>query len=271
MRILREPLNAIGAQDIRQLCADQVSEGTGVELKSDLPIKGNTKQKDPWHTGGSIGDYARNQIAEEIIAFANTLGGVVCVGINETQDHPKRAAGPNPLPRVHELARRLRQAVYDVIDPPLPVLEAIGVELDPATGSGIAVLRVPQSRRRPHRHNVNKEAFVRREDETVRISMREIQELTIQSIAEATRIEATINERRAKFLKEATDWHGFRMEKGVRRGGGLQLLAVPTTPMDLIRVVGRPNLTGALARVFASFNGGARVECVWPHARLLAF
>jgi predicted HTH transcriptional regulator len=37
---------------------------------------------------GSIGDYARNQIADEIVAFANTLGGVVCVGIDETQDHP---------------------------------------------------------------------------------------------------------------------------------------------------------------------------------------
>jgi len=45
MRILRERLNAIGAQDIWQLCADQVSEGTELELKSDVPIKGGIKQK----------------------------------------------------------------------------------------------------------------------------------------------------------------------------------------------------------------------------------
>jgi hypothetical protein len=41
MRILREPIETITAQDIRQLCADQVSEGTEIELKSDLPSKGN--------------------------------------------------------------------------------------------------------------------------------------------------------------------------------------------------------------------------------------
>ena len=266
MRILHEPLNSIDANDIHQLCADGVSEGTEFELKADLPSKAGPQQ-DPWYKGGPIGDYARNQIAEEIIAFANTLGGVVCVGINETADHPKRAASPNPLPRVHELARRPRQAIYDVIDPPLAVLEAIGIEFGPAD-AGVVLLRVPQSRRRPHRHNVNKEVFVRREDETARVSMREVQELTIQWIAEANRVEATINERRAKFLNEAGDWHDFRRVNGERHGGGLHLLGVPTTPLDLVRVAGRLDLTGALARVCANF-GGRPIECTWPHAQFL--
>jgi hypothetical protein len=123
MSVFPSTLEDSTATHISQLCADQVSEGTELELKSDLPTKDG--RPDPWHSGGSIGDYARNEIAEEIIAFANTLGGVVCVGITETADHPKRADSPSPLPRVHDLARRLRQSVYSVIDPPLPVLEAV--------------------------------------------------------------------------------------------------------------------------------------------------
>ena len=179
MPIFGDKLEAVTLGDVAQVCTDQISEGTDFELKSDLPTRDG--RSDAWHGGGSFGDYARNEIAEEIIAFANTLGGVVCLGINETADHPKRAHSPNPLPRVHDLARRLRQSVYGIIDPPLPVLEAAGVEL--ASGSGVVLLRVPPSRRRPHRHQVSKEVFIRRNDETVRISMREIQELTMQAVS----------------------------------------------------------------------------------------
>ena len=32
--------------------------------------------KSPWHSSGTLGEFAWNQIAEEIVAFANTLGGV---------------------------------------------------------------------------------------------------------------------------------------------------------------------------------------------------
>src|SRR6516164_8338426 len=138
MTIFRAPINTITDKDIAQLCTDAVSEGLELELKSDLPSRSG--QRDGWHAGQAFGDYARNQIAEEIIAFANTAGGVVLIGINETTDHPHRADRPNPLPRVHELARRLRQAVYDIVDPPLPLLEAEGVDM--GAGSGVVVMRV---------------------------------------------------------------------------------------------------------------------------------
>jgi hypothetical protein len=101
MRILHEALSTVSASDIAQLCSDQIPEGTELELKSDLPSRGG--RGDPWHAGARIGDYARNEVAEEIIAFANSFGGAVCVGINETADHPKRADSPHLLPRVHYL------------------------------------------------------------------------------------------------------------------------------------------------------------------------
>jgi hypothetical protein len=254
MPLFSESIEAVTANHIRELCADHVSEGTEFELKSDLPAKGG--RLDPWHSGGPIGDYARNEIAEEIIAFANTLGGVVCLGINETADHPKRADTPRPLPRVHDLARRLRQSVYDIIDPPLPILEAVGVELE--SGSGVVLLRVPPSRRRPHRHQVNKDVFVRRNDESVRVSMREIQELTMQAVSEATRIETTISERRKKFREDTAKWL-----RGLP-GGGLHVLAMPTIPIDLGRVVGRPRLTNFAPTITAQWPQGQQAPCVWP-------
>jgi hypothetical protein len=72
MGIFGGELAALKAQDVIQLCADAVQEGTEVEYKSDLPVKGG-KALDAWHTGGAVGEYARNAIAEEITAFANTV------------------------------------------------------------------------------------------------------------------------------------------------------------------------------------------------------
>jgi hypothetical protein len=255
-------LESLVAQHVLQVCADHVPEGTEVEYKSDLPVKGGRAQ-DAWHSGGAVGEYARNAIAEEITAFANTMGGVVCIGIAETQDHPKRADKPQPLPRVHELARRIRQAVYDVIDPPLSVLEAVGIDLD-GQGNGVVVLRVPPSRRRPHRHAVSKEVFYRRADESVRISMREIQELTIQAVSEAARTEQKIRERREHFRESSARWiKNTHMVHEEPWGAALQFFAMPASAIDLIRVVGRPNLINLNSMVIAT-TGRGNTEMKWP-------
>jgi hypothetical protein len=242
---------------------DHVPEGTEVEYKSDLPVKGGRAQ-DAWHTGGAIGEYAPNAIAEEIVAFANAMGGVVCIGIEETGEHPKRADKPQPLPRVHELARRLRQAVYDVINPPLSMLESVGIDLDDR-GNGVVVLRVPPSRRRPHRHAVSKEVFYRRADESVRISMREIQELTIQALSENARIDAKIEMRRTQFLEETSQslkgWHKSHEDIW---GVSFQFLALPASPIDLVRVVNRPKLIDLSSIVIARTGSGDK-EMKWPY------
>jgi len=263
VRILHEPIETITSNDVTQLCADQISEGTEIELKSDLPSK-NGRATDPWHAGKSFGQYARDEIAEEIIAFANTFGGVVCIGLNETRDHPKRADSPNPLPRVHELARQLRQAVYDIIEPPLPVLESWGVDL--GGGSGVVILRVSASRRRPHRHQVTKEVYVRRADESVRLSMREIQDLTITAVSEASKVDALIAARRKKNYSEALGYlKSVYTPQESAWGGGIHFLATPTTAFDLGRVVGRPELTKFSTAVTANFGRDA-YPCMWVHA-----
>jgi Putative DNA-binding domain len=269
LRVLSEPLDSITADDIHQLSTDPVSEGAEFELKSDLPHKDGFG-KDTWHSGGGIGDRARNEIADEIVAFANTTGGVLCLGINETKDHPKRANGIRPLPRVHELARCLRQAVQSVIEPPLPVLEAIGVATH-ANDSGVVLLRVPPSRRRPHRQLLSKEVFVRRADETARLSMREVQELTMQAVSDVTRVDTTIKDRRVQFRGELNDWL-LKSRKGgeALRGAGLHLLAIPTTPLDLGRVVGRPRLTDLVVTTMAHF-GANEFECTWTPPLLRAW
>jgi hypothetical protein len=266
MNIFRDPLDNITRPGIEQICSDEVSEGLQLELKSDLPTR--IGRPDEWHSGGSFGEFARNQLAEEVVAFANTMGGVILVGIEESPDHPHRAAKPRPVPRVNELARRLRQAVHDIVDPPLPLLEAWGIDM--GGGSGVVVMRVAPSRRKPHRHQVNKEVFIRRADETVRIGMREIQELTIRSVAEVTRIDDVIEERRQKFHQDLSDWRRLT-ERGWEAsfpGGGLHIIGIPTTSFELGRVAGRADLLPSAPVLKARFGPNVHT-CTWPAAKPL--
>jgi predicted HTH transcriptional regulator len=221
--IIQKPLAGIGWSDIEAACADQLPEGPELEFKRALPAK--TGRKDLWlESGQGVGEYARNEIAKEILAFANTYGGTVVVGIEETADKPNRAKGPSLLPKVHELARRLRQSIYDVIDPPLTALEAVGVTPAENETSGVVFIRVPVSRRRPHRLNANKEIYIRRADESVSIDMRQVHELTIHSLAESRRVEEELRHRRMLFEQRAHEWFG------TERFLNLLLIVFPSVP-----------------------------------------
>jgi hypothetical protein len=189
----------------------------------------------------------------------------LCLGLKKAMTTQN---APAPLSRAHELARRLRQAVYDVIDPPLPMLEAIAVEIPAdASGFGVVVLRVPPSRRKPHRLQSNREVYIRREDESVKIGMRQIQELTIQSVAEASRVDSTLSERGVKFRTALYSWLKEKHSGAANvAGGSLDMIAVPTTALDLGRVVGRPELTEFQARAVATF-GANEYLCHFPMGR----
>jgi predicted HTH transcriptional regulator len=96
---------------------EEYPEGEGLEFKEQLPSKDGI---DPWASGERrITGRARDAILDEVIALANASGGHVILGIEESDDHPKRAKGIRPLPDCAALADRLRHQVRDCIEPPL--------------------------------------------------------------------------------------------------------------------------------------------------------
>ncbi len=124
--LFTEPLEQLTAEHVNTLVGESVPEGQTVEFKQTLAA--NKGRTDPWLEGGeSIGKHARDDVLKEIVAFANSGGGNLVLGIVESKDHPRRAAGINPLPRCHELVERFRLMARDCIDPQLPSLEVWGV------------------------------------------------------------------------------------------------------------------------------------------------
>jgi predicted HTH transcriptional regulator len=175
--VFGKPLSAVTAEDIERLRKDQVRESDIVEFKRELLA---SKGRHRWYEGGDeVGETARDAIANEIMAFANAHGGTLVLGIAETKDKPARADTIIPVARCADLARRLAQMLGDIIEPsfaPFPAIVPVTVDGD----AGVIVFQVAGSRNAPHRHRQSRQSYVRRGEEAVPMTMREIQDLTLQ-------------------------------------------------------------------------------------------
>ncbi len=248
-------LSDLHLNDIQRLAEEGMQEGAEIEFKVALPAR---KGVDPWASGEDrIGDYARNELIAEVIAFANAYGGTLFVGVEETATKPARAKALSPIRNCAELAERLKLQCRDCIEPKVPILEAEGVVVS-EDGSGIVVLQVPRSRMAPHRHTVTKECYVRRGDRTEKMTMREIQDLTLQVERGLAALDAKFRERQRAFPLELEEY----LEDGM--GYGLRATAIPTTPLYIERTFGNEevpppalSLYGAMSLSLLKFAGQA--------------
>lgn len=189
-------LEAIGKEDLEQLLG--VPESEQLEFKEGLPGK---DELDAWHRGAdSIGEYAKRELLSEIVAFANSYGGLLVVGVGETSSKPPRADRVTPVPRCGELAGRLTDVVRDQIEPPIPQLlvRAVPTEDD---GSGAILVRVGRSYLAPHRLKLGYQCYRRHADRTERMTMREIQDLTLQTERGTQRLERLLADRAEGFKR----------------------------------------------------------------------
>jgi hypothetical protein len=233
--VLTKPLSIVDAADIDVMISEQVPESDVIEFKESLP--GKNGELDPWMRGEDrVGDRAKIEVLEEVIAFANAHGGTLLIGIAETDDAPKRAAEMKPISRCAELADRLHLMARDLIDPQIPGIEIRGI-ITAAGGDGAVIIRVPESRLAPHRHRTSIHSTVRRADRTERMSMREIQDLTLQRAAAADRLEARFAERSSRFRDII-----------VRRARAPKRVGAQGARVTLIPTVDRPSLSGVHGR-----------------------
>jgi len=191
-------LSEVKADEIRAVIDAEAAEGLDFELKRSLTSKRGGD--DPWMTGGKLGDDPKDALASEMIAFANTGGGTLIVGIDE-DTATKRAKPPIfSIPRCKDLAARLHQAIGDRVEPKLPVFECEGVVTDADGSSGVIIMRTLESYLAPHRHTQDNHCYVRRNDRAEPMSMLEIQELTRQKARSAEDAQRAFAESSERFF-----------------------------------------------------------------------
>jgi Putative DNA-binding domain len=237
-------------EDIRRIEAEKVPEGSEVEFKKGLSTRDGRDH--PWETGGEIGEHARNKLLPEVVAFSNTYGGWLLVGIDQTEEKPSRANAVVPIRACADLAERLRLMCRDCIDPRLPVLEVEGVPLQ-EDGAGVVVFHVPRSRMAPHRLTPTNACYRRHGDRTEEMDMREIQDLTLQVERGMAAVDRRFKERQDQFERA---FKVFKIGGGERKAFGIRATLVPLTPIHIDRVHGKDEVRPPVHEIFCTAYGG---------------
>ena len=216
--LLSKPSSEICPADIHAIVASALPEGDRVEFKRSLPkAKGKS---DPWEYGNEPGDRAKNEILAEVTAFANAHGGVLLLGIDESSTKPAAATAIAPVPRCIELAERFKLIFRDCVEPQLPVLEVFAVPTH--QDNGVVIFRVGRSRSAPHQVTKTLVCPVRRADRCEKMTMREIQDMTLNVSKGLERLERRLSDRSTRFSGE------FERLSSPDNAFGCRFTAVPT-------------------------------------------
>jgi len=199
LELFSKPLEEMKVDDIRALVSLEVPEGERLEFKRELPGEGG--KTDPWVGGGKIGSYAKEKILEEVVGFANAYGGVLVIGIDESDTKPSIATKITPVPRCADLADRLRLVFRDCVEPELVRIEIEGVQTEDDE-SGVVLIRVGKSRLAPHRVRPTRVCPIRRADRKQEMTMLDIQNMTLNVSRGLERLRKRLGARRRVFRKE---------------------------------------------------------------------
>lgn len=249
MSILRKPLDQIVLADLEQLVASEARETNELEFKGALPFKpqkGQPEKHDRWvEKGDRVGELARDEILEELVAFANAEGGTLVLGLHETREQPRRAERLEPLPSVTQLARRFQDAAEDLVEPRLPILEARPI-VTMHDGAGYVVFRVARSALGPHRVKSTKSFPIRRGERCQEMTTREIRDLTLQLARSGDLVTERFSQRSQvqldTFAKITSKPAGIAPPLPPPNATSIRVTSMPVTPLSIPKLTTRPEL-----------------------------
>src|SRR5713101_4810835 len=248
---ITKALNELTQQNLEILCEKKWPESQNVEFKSDLSAE---QGQDPWHKGGKVGEYAKRKLFKEIVALANSSGGRLFLGIDESSEKPPVAEDVRPLPRCHDLAESLERSAYDWIEPPLTPMRVRAVPVGD-NGDGVVVFDVQSSHNAPHRLK-NLQCYTRRGTESVPMTMYEIQDLTLRLDRRTDAIQRSFDESKTEFHV----WAERRRPEN-RLGVAFRVVAVPTgAPLYISRTFRNPQVILPIQSFEAVLDGNESLK-----------
>lgn len=135
--MLRQNINKISLEEIQSLIDNSVCEGRNIEYKSKLP--GNS-------------DRDKIRFLATISSFANTSGGDVIYGIQETEGKPISANGVSSK-NIDQEKLRLEQIIRNGIEPSIPNVQIHTIHI--GKDRYIVIIRPNKSWNSPHRVSLN--------------------------------------------------------------------------------------------------------------------
>lgn len=206
-----KPLSAITYPDLVRLCENRLAENDVLDFKQALSASDG---EGDWQEFLRNDKDAKIKIAKELVAFANTSGGTLLLGVSE--DKENRASGLMPINQAEMLKDRLVQILTEIIEPPIHYMESAAIPSDDPS-KGVVIFRTEKSLDRPHRINMKRsnttrhtEAYVRRGTNSEPMTMHEIQQLSVLRNHEIdvvkSRFAELLNELRSDPVKRPAEY-----------------------------------------------------------------
>ncbi len=203
MSVFSKAIDEITVSDVAKLKG--TPESGVLEFKQELPTEKGLP--DPWLRKPTAGNqratpssHAKQKILRELVAFSNSEGGYLVLGLEEVGQTPSVAGDMKPLPECAALAERFSQIVNSSTDPPLPGVRVRGISTN-AEGDGVVLFHVPRSPLRPHRVSSSGEVTVRYETESKAISMRQVQDMMMRRAAEGMWLDKVFEEAQSAMAR----------------------------------------------------------------------
>lgn len=137
--LLHKPLNDVNASDLDEFVSRSPAEGPTLEFKGRVPARAN---ETPWSAGNlRLPNHAKDDLISEVLAFLNTYGGQLLLGIRETDDPPPRADIVQPVDACQELARRIDDLLMNTIDPSTSAYEVRAIAYPDGADEGVVIVR----------------------------------------------------------------------------------------------------------------------------------
>lgn len=190
-----KPISKATKVDLDRLIRDKEPEGRHLEFKSDFP---GDPSGAAWTPGKPVPAKRIQPLLEELVAFANADGGVIVLGMHETNEKPARASHLAPLPQIAELERRVRDSSNDLIDPRLPFVNVVGMVTE-EDGSGVLLLETYPSSLGPNWVRPTRGVKVRREDRADPLSMPEIHDMVLRNARRFDEVKEKLLESQREF------------------------------------------------------------------------
>jgi hypothetical protein len=242
--ILAKTPAQLDSSDISVLATAGLPEDPVTEFKQ--AVSGN------WAESLNLTRDAQNDLIKEIVAFANSFGGSLYIGIEESADDPKRSAGLMPVPQVGKLASILENVLRDCVEPRLLSPEIVPVVTDPTTGAGVLVVRVTRSPLAPHWNKAERRCYRRIGTSSLPIGMLDIQSLTLERARTSEDVERLFVSRRQNFSDVCDTYARERASQlsisnwspnqPIPTRFAIRCTAVPAIPVTISNLTGRPDL-----------------------------
>ncbi|MDR3626336.1 MAG: ATP-binding protein [Ignavibacteriaceae bacterium] len=136
MSIYTSPINDIAWENIQEFCNERIAENSALDYKEGFP----------------------SNLEKTIAAFANTLGGIILIGIKEDKENKPTF----PIEGINfekGLEERVLNIILTNITPPL--FPEIKVCPNEDSTKALILIRVPQSHQTPHAINKNTKVYFR--------------------------------------------------------------------------------------------------------------